>query len=359
MDRMQPNAMSGITSDVDRNLPRRHDGLMANTTHNACKFLEALQRFDLSMLLKSSQASIEQVQIEYDWVGDLSEEAVVVRAPQPIADALSALPPQDRQRIAEAVCSDQRVSKRHEDIRVENSGGSEADGAVAFLSELLIHRAMMVSVATGGPRIQEVDDYYRARETRLRHNLSSGIAYQNPHADLWAWYHYWNANLPQYRDRRSYVRQLFGPAIEGVAKRSLVPSEPREMTGWERVDRTLSKARTQLETVSAEEDCQAIGLLCREVIISLAQAVYDPKIHESIDGVQPSETDANRMLEAYIGHVFPGASNKEVRAHHRASLALALNLQHRRTATPQLAALCVEATASTTAVVSIIARAGI
>src|SRR3546814_4225295 len=61
------------------------------------------------------------------------------------------------------------------------------------------------------------------------------------------------------------------------------------------------------------------------------------------------------MLEAYIAYVFPGGSN-EVRTHHRASLALALNLQHRRTATKQLAALCVEATASTTAVVSIIAR---
>ncbi|WP_169833111.1 hypothetical protein [Sphingomonas panacis] len=30
------------------------------------------------------------------------------------------------------------------------------------------------------------------------------------------------------------------------------------------------------------------------------------------------------MLEAYIAHVFPSGSNKEVRAHHRASLALAL-----------------------------------
>lgn len=153
-------------------------------------------------------------------------------------------------------------------------------------------------------------------------------------------------------------RELFGPAIEAVAKRSSLLSEPREVTGWERVDRALTKARTRLESGSAEEDFQAIGLLCREVIISLAQAVYDPMIHESLDGVRPSDTDANRMLEAYIAHVFPGGSNKEVRAHHRASLALALNLQHRRTATKHLAALCVEATASTTAVVSIIARLG-
>jgi len=250
-----------------------------------------------------------------------------------------------------------QASRQHEDIRVETLDVPNATGAAALLSELLIHRAMMIDVATGGARIQDVDDYYRAREVRIRQAIPEGITYDNPHADLWAWYRHWSAELPQYKERRFYVRQLFGPAIEAVAKRSSLPSEPREATGWERVDRALSKARTQLETASAEEDCQAIGLLCREVIISLAQAVYDPTIHEPLDGVRPSETDANRMLEAYIGHVFPGASNKEVRAHHRASLALALNLQHRRTATRQLAALCVEATASTTAVVSIIARA--
>ena len=326
--------------------------------NSACQFLESLQRFDLSMLLRQCGASVEQLETALDWFSDLEEEAIIVRAPNPVAEALRSLPPQDRKRIAEAVSSGQQVSQQHQDIRVETMDGPDATGAVALLSELLIHRAMMVSVATGGDRIQDVDDYYRAREARIRQAVPEGVTYDNPHADLWAWYRHWSANLPQYKDRRIYVRQLLGPAIEAISKRSLLPSEPREVTGWQRVDRALSKARAQLETASAEEDCQAIGLLCREVIISLAQAVYDPMIHESLDGVKPSETDANRMLEAYITHVFPGASNKEVRAHHRASLALALNLQHRRTATRQLAALCVEATASTTAVVSIIARVG-
>ena len=330
---------------------------MANTTDNACNFLESLQRFDLSMLLRHCRASIEQLETALDWFSDLEDEAIIVRAPNPIAEALRSLSQQDRKRIAEAILSDQQAGRQHEDIRVETLDGPNAIGTAALLSELLIHRAMMIDVATGGARIQDVDDYYRAREVRIRQSVPDGVAYENPHADLWTWYRYWSVELPQYRDRRFYVRQLFGPAIEAVAKRSSLPSEPREVTGWERVDRALSKARTQLEIASAEEDFQAIGLLCREVIISLAQAVYDPTFHESLDGVAPSETDANRMLEAYIAHVFPGASNKEIRAHHRASLALALNLQHRRTATRQLAALCVEATASTTAVVSIIARA--
>lgn len=294
-------------------------------------------------------------EIDNGFFNDLIDEAII-EAPKPIDEALKKLPPQDRKRLAEAVASVYPNKKAPEDIAVRTTNAA-VGGGVALLAELLIHRDMMIDVATGGARIQEVDDYYRAREIRIRQTIPEGVQYENSHADLWDWYRHWSADLPQYKDRRFYVRQLFSPAIDAVSKRSSLPSEPREPTGWERVDRALFKARTQLETASAEEDCQAIGLLCREIIISLAQAVYNPKIHESLDGVRPSETDANRMLEGYIAHVFPGASNKEVRAHARASLALALNLQHRRTATRQLAALCVEATASTTAVISIIARA--
>lgn len=154
---------------------------------NACTFLESLQRFDLSMLLRHCQASVEEIKTALDWVTDLDDEVIVVRAPVPIADALSSLPPQDRRRIAEAVASNQQVSKQHEDIRIETLGATEATGAVALLSELLIHRTMMVAVATGGPRIQDVDDYYRAREARIRRSLPEGVIYANPHPDLWTW----------------------------------------------------------------------------------------------------------------------------------------------------------------------------
>lgn len=330
---------------------------MANTTDNARKFLESLQRYDLSLLLAQCDAEIKPVESALDWFEDVAEETVVIAAPEPIAEALTALPPQDRKRIAEAVSSGQQTSKSYEDICVTTTFvGKGASPTSALLAEFLIHREMMIDVATGGSRIQDVDDYYRAREMRIRDAIWPAVAYENPHADLWAWYRYWNENLPQYKDRRLYIRQLFTSSIAAISKRSSVSTVEREPTGWGRVDRALSKARSLLNSATAEEDCQSIGLLCREVIISLAQAVYDSEIHEPIGGVTPSETDANRMLEAYINHVFPGASYKEVRSHARASLALALNLQHRRTATTQLAALCVEATASTTAVISIIAR---
>ena len=340
---------------IDRNRRERHTDQMTNVTENACGFLESLHRFDLAMLLRHCQTAMVKREVDNGYFDEVIDEAMI-EAPTPIDEALKKLPDQDRKRIAEAIATAYPNRKAANDIAVRSTDAPAVNGPASVLAELLIHRNMIIDVATGGSRIQEVDDYYRAREIRIRQVIPEGIKYDNPHDDLWSWYRHWNAGLTQYRDRRSYIRQLFDPVVEAIVKQPSLLSERREATGWERVDRALSKAQSQLETASAEEDCQAIGLLCREVIISLAQAVYDPSIHESIDGVRPSETDANRMLEAYIGHVFPGASNKEVRAHHRASLGLALNLQHRRTANRQLAALCVEATASTTAVVSIIAR---
>jgi hypothetical protein len=334
---------------------------MADALEIARTFLASLHRFELAMLLDRCSIAITTIiegrEIDFEWYPQVQEEVVQVFAPSPIGDALEALPHEDRKRIAEAVANGYLKRRSYDDIRVENIP-AVADGIAALLAELIIHRSMMTNVSTGGTRIQEVNDYYIAREARIRERIPADVKYVNPHDDLWAWYKHWNANFGSYAERRQYLREMFNPSIAALARRSTVAIPEREPTGFDRVDRAMGKARSQFELASAEEDYQAIGLLCREVIISLAQAVFDPEIHETLDGVTASATDANRMLEAYIGHVFPGGSNKEVRAHARASLALALNLQHRRTATKQLAALCVEATASTTAVISIIAKEG-
>lgn len=73
-----------------------------------------------------------------------------------------------------------------------------------------------------------------------------------------------------------------------------------EATGWQKVDRQLQEVRLRLDTAESEEQYQAVGLLCREVLISVAQAVYDPRLHPSNDGVLPSDSDAGRMLEAFF-----------------------------------------------------------
>jgi len=330
---------------------------MPRSSKNACTFLESLQRFDLALLLKDCEIEAAEVEIDDGWLKQLVWE-VVVSAPAPVDEALKHLPPHDRKRISEAVVSDVTTASAPDDITIRTAVSGAASNAAVLLAELIVQRETMISVSTGELRIQDVDDYYRARNVRIRERLTGDVPYQNPHADLWDWYNHWKGELPQYKDRRNYIRGMFGPAIEAVSRRPTLPFEEREPTGWERVDRALAKARQQFSTAEAEEDFQSIGLLCREVLISLAQAVYDPSIHQTLDGVAPSSTDANRMLDAFVAHAMPGASHKEVRQHARASLALALNLQHRRTAARQLAALCLEATASTAAVVTIIAKGG-
>jgi len=125
-----------------------------------------------------------------------------------------------------------------------------------------------------------------------------------------------------------------------------------QASGWQRVDRSINEARKRLEQASTEEQFQAIGLLCREALISLAQMVYDPATHTPLDGVAPSRTDAKRMLEAYIAHTLTGKPNEAARRHAKAALDLANQLQHKRTASNRDAALCLGAT---TAVVNLMA----
>lgn len=53
------------------------------------------------------------------------------------------------------------------------------------------------------------------------------------------------------------------------------PQQIIELTGWTRVDRNIDKIVKALAQANNEEDYQTVGLLCREAITSLAQAVYD------------------------------------------------------------------------------------
>jgi hypothetical protein len=127
-----------------------------------------------------------------------------------------------------------------------------------------------------------------------------------------------------------------------------------EPTGWPRVDRGIYEVRRRLEQAETEEQFQAIGLLCREVLISLAQVVYDPERHPSKDAVLPSDTNANRMLDSYISAELQGGPNEGVRRHAKAALSLANDLQHHRTANRREAALCAEATTSLVNIVAVI-----
>jgi hypothetical protein len=215
-------------------------------------------------------------------------------------------------------------------------------------------RGILISVSTGGPRIQEVEARYTAAIRAVSEELAArGIANPIPYQSLWDWHGRWSLeDLKTYASRRTFVGQIINPLIDAVNAGAF--ATPFAPTGWERIDRTVQRARDQLVRATAEEEFQIIGLLCREVLISLGQQVWDAGRHPSLDGVTISDTDAKRQLEAYIAVELASGANEAVRKHARAALDLAVTLQHRRTANFRDAAMCLEATSSAVNLIAIV-----
>lgn len=124
-----------------------------------------------------------------------------------------------------------------------------------------------------------------------------------------------------------------------------------EPTGWDRVDRTVYEMKNRLASSSTEEQYQTIGMLGRETIITIAQQVFNRAIHKTEDGIEPSETDAKRMLDAFLGYELSGASNERIRKFAKAAVDMANHLTHDRMATKRDASMCL---VSVTAVASLI-----
>jgi hypothetical protein len=225
-----------------------------------------------------------------------------------------------------------------------------------LITTIETQRSLMVAVATNGPRIQGVNDEYINRANLIKDELwNRRMEDPNPYVDLWAWYGRWSAgDMPHYGQRRAYLSEMYQPLIDKLIRKPSSETAKifEEPIGWSRVDRGIYEIRRRLEQAENEEQYQAVGLICREVLISAAQEVYDPQRHPSVDGVNPSQTDAKRMLDSYIAAELGGGANEGIRSHAKAALNLANDLQHRRTADFRQAALCAE---GATAVVNIIA----
>lgn len=212
-------------------------------------------------------------------------------------------------------------------------------------------RNTMTGVATGGPRIQDVNDEFQRTYAIVAAALARRtVPNPLPYGNLWDWYGRWSSgDLPTYRSRREFLGGIFNPLLSRLRNGQIEEFEP---TGWERVDRAVGEVRDRLASAITEEQFQAVGLLCREALISVGQAVYLADRHPTLDGVAASQTDAKRMLEAFIAAEMGGNDHEYARKHARSALDFAVNLQHKRTATFRAAAMCVEAT---TAVVNTVA----
>ncbi len=126
--------------------------------------------------------------------------------------------------------------------------------------------------------------------------------------------------------------------------------------GWQRVDRTMDRIRELLTTVSTEEQFREVGVLCREGLISVAQAVFDERQHPPLpdDNTDVSASDVKRMIARYVASQCPGASSREVRKCVNSAVDLANKVTHRRTSVYRDAALCAQATFNVIGLIAII-----
>ena len=72
-------------------------------------------------------------------------------------------------------------------------------------------KATMIAVATGGPRIGEVEDAFARDYDRVATELAERrIQNPLPYRDLWDWYGRWSSgDMPSWQSRRQFVNGLF------------------------------------------------------------------------------------------------------------------------------------------------------
>jgi hypothetical protein len=118
--------------------------------------------------------------------------------------------------------------------------------------------------------------------------------------------------------------------------------EEEDRTGWERVDDQIVQLRQRYRVALTVEDFQAVGLLCRDVFVSLAEAIFDAARHTAEGEEAP--TAIRDQLFAVIEHEAAGAANRELRALQKAAIDYANKVQHDRSATRDQARVVAEAT---------------
>lgn len=123
-----------------------------------------------------------------------------------------------------------------------------------------------------------------------------------------------------------------------------------EPTGWIRVDHSIEEMKSRYKAADTEEKYQAIGMLGRETIISIAQQVFIKSKYPSTDGTDIGPTDAKRMLDAYITRELSDESEKIIK-YAKSAVDMCNQLTHDRSATKRAAAICIVGVSSIAALI--------
>lgn len=149
------------------------------------------------------------------------------------------------------------------------------------------------------------------------------------------------SELPLFKNN-SDVAELRKRLFERYSAFSVLPvlDQNAEPTGWVRVDRSIEEMKARYKSADTEEKYQAIGMLGRETLISIAQQVFIKGKHPSTDGTNIGPTDTKRMLDAYLTYELKDESDKVVKFV-KSAVDMSNQLTHDRNATKRAAMICI------------------
>jgi|LSQX01.1.fsa_nt_gb hypothetical protein len=335
-------------------------------TSSLIKYFDLQGKFDISRLLKVSYPSSEV--IEYDNWGDetciyaliyeleiedfLQYRSLLEVLSSEIKEAANFF---IRSKSNEHVAEVRIIPICRQYLNWNNLAGKSNKRDILEKIEQL--KNLMIAVSTGGPKIKTVEYDYISKYTFLNQCFEK-LCIDNPNSfkSLWDWYGRWSQpDLSTYASRRAFLIDMYQPLIDIITK-STEDSIAAEYqpTGWDRVDRAAYEMKKQLAAAATEEQFQAIGMLGREMMITIAQQVFDKTIHKTDDGIEPSDTDTKRMLDAFLGFELSGATNERTRKFAKSAVDMANHLTHDRMATKRDASMCLVSVTSVASLIKLI-----
>jgi len=206
---------------------------------------------------------------------------------------------------------------------------STIDGLVQDLED---QAALLISVATGGPRIDDVQAEYVQRRQRLIRALEKrGLGYPFPWPELWQWYGFWTGSLPGYAPRRTHIRKLLSPTLDALEKHrsgiQLTDPGASSTEKWADLDGRLIGLAAELTAAATRDDIQDVGRRAREVLLDCAGLLSDPSL-VPVSQDPPRAGDAKAWLNLFLAVHAPGSNREELRRLLRDGWDLAQKVTH-------------------------------
>lgn len=154
-----------------------------------------------------------------------------------------------------------------------------------LLVEIDFLRNTLESVSTGGQRINDINEDYKKRYEAVDTILYKlNITNPNPFKDLWDWYAKWHAEFDKYYERRAFIQEMYGSLVQVLreSNKQEIVTVTVDLTNWERIERSINQIKIRQTEAQSEEQFQVVGLLCRETIVTIAQAVFISEKHPSL-----------------------------------------------------------------------------